>query len=256
MGEVLVVGCGFVGTRLARRLAADHEVTAVTRSGVDITDVTSLRADVTDPDLELPETDTLFYLVSAGGRTAEDYRRSFVDGLANVRDAAPGADLVYASSTAVYGDAGGAWVDEATPVDPDRPRDRVQVEAEDLARDAGGTVVRLAGLYGPGRVPSRRYLGDVDVPRGHVNLIHRDDAASALAHAAFEGGYDLYVGVDDEPADRHELARWLADRTGRPAGRLLEERKRPDKRVSNERLRSEGWRPTYPTFREGVAPLL
>jgi nucleoside-diphosphate-sugar epimerase len=248
-----VVGCGFVGERLARSLVERGEdVVAVTRSGVSIDGVESLERDVTEK-YQLPDVDRVFYLVSAGGRDADAYRAAYVDGLRNTLEATD-APVVYSSSTGVYETDDGSWVDEDTGIEPTTERTRVLLRAEELARERG-TAVRFGGLYGPGRVGVKRYLGDTTVKAGYLNLIRGVDAASALL-AAYEGGDDLYVAVDDEPVDRHELARWMSEQTGRPHGELVEETRSPNKRCSNKRLRSTGWKPTYPTYREGYVPLL
>jgi nucleoside-diphosphate-sugar epimerase len=252
-----IVGCGFVGTRLARVLVErDEDVVAVTRSGVSIEGVKSIERDVTDDALELPETDRVFYLVSAGGRDVDAYRSAYVEGLRNTIEAIPSdASLVYSSSTGVYETEDGSWVDEETRIEPTKERTRVLLEAEELAREAGGTAVRFGGLYGEGRIGVERYVGDTTVKAGYLNLIRGEDAATALL-SADEGDEDLYVAVDNEPVHRHDLARWFAEQTGRPVGELLEETRKPNKRCSNERLRSTGWTPRYPTYREGYAPLL
>ena len=248
-----VVGCGFVGERLARSLVERGEdVVAVTRSGVSLDGVESLERDVTET-YQLPDVDRVFYLVSAGGRDADAYRAAYVDGLRNTLEATD-APVVYSSSTGVYETDDGSWVDEDTGIEPTTERTRVLLRAEELARERG-TAVRFGGLYGPGRVGVKRYLGDTTVKAGYLNLIRGVDAASALL-AAYEGGDDLYVAVDDEPVDRHELARWMSEQTGRPHGELVEETRSPNKRCSNKRLRSTGWKPTYPTYREGYVPLL
>lgn len=255
MADLLVVGCGYVGSELARRLRdLDHDVTAVTRTGAGIDGVADRRADVTDPDLELPEADLVYYLVSAQGRTRAAYRRAHLEGVRNVRRAVD-ARIVKASSTAVYGHRGGDWVDETSPEEPMNARHRLLLAGERAVREAGGTVVRLAGLYGPDRLRVDAYLDDAEVESGYTNLIHRDDAATAMPHAA-RSGDDLHVAVDDEPADRHEMARWLAEQTGRSPGTLLDEERVPNKRCRNDRLKGTGWSPAYPTFREGMAPLL
>jgi hypothetical protein len=128
-------------------------------------------------------------------------------------------------------------------------------DAEEVARAAGATVVRFAGLYGPDRLGLDRYLDGARVPAGHLNLLHRDDAATALV-TALAGDRNLYLAADDEPVHRHDLSRWLADRTGRDAGRLVSETARSDKRCANDRLLSEGWDLRYPTFREGYDAVL
>jgi nucleoside-diphosphate-sugar epimerase len=249
-----VVGCGFVGKRLARILVDEGEdVVAVTRSGVSLEGVESIERDVTGT-YELPDVDRVFYLVSAGGRDADAYRSAYVDGLRNTLEATD-APVVYSSSTGVYEADDASWVDETTGIEPTKERTRVLLRAEEAARDAGGTAVRFGGLYGSGRVGVDRYLGETTVKAGYLNLIRGRDAASALL-AAHEGDDDLYVAVDNEPVHRHDLARWMSERVGRPHGELVDETRTPNKRCSNERLRSTGWTPEYPTYREGYAPLL
>jgi len=252
----IIVGCGFVGKRLARKLVeSGEEVVAVTRTGVSMEGVESLKCDVTNPSLELPDADRVFYLVGAGGRDVDAYRKAYIEGMRNTLGATDDASLAYSSSTGVYETDDGSWVDEETTIDATSERTRVLLEAEELARDAGGTVVRFAGLYGEGRVGTDRYLNGATVKAGYLNLIRGEDAATALL-AADERDHDLYVAVDNEPVHRHDLARWLAEQTGRRVGNLVEETRTPNKRCSNGRLRSTGWVPDYPTYKKGYAPLL
>ncbi|MFB6152919.1 MAG: NAD-dependent epimerase/dehydratase family protein [Halodesulfurarchaeum sp.] len=253
MTTSLIVGCGYVGRTLARKLVErDQQVYAVTRTGVSIDGVESVEHDVTERGLDLPDADRMFYLVSPDERSVEAYREAYVDGLKNTIAAMrpDRSAIVYASSTGVYEREDGSWVDETTPIDPTEGRTEILLEAERIANSAGGTVVRFGGLYGPGRTGKERYLDDARVPGGYLNLIHRDDAASALLSAS-NGEYDRYISVDDEPVHRHELAHWLAEYLSRPVGELVETVDRSNKRCSNARLRSEGWQPAFPTFREG-----
>ncbi|WP_418281251.1 NAD-dependent epimerase/dehydratase family protein [Halorubrum sp. DTA98] len=286
--RVVVVGCGYVGLELARQLAdREHEVVGVRRSDAGLDAIESIdgiagavRADATDPTSlsALPDADAVVFAASSGGRGADAARAVYVDGLRNVvaeyggRASRPDR-LVYTSSTGVYGDHDGAWVDEETPIDPTTDKTRVLAEAERVAlSDAeavgiDGTVARFAGLYGPDRYRLERYL-DGPVTAGYLNMVHRDDAAGGVRHlleADLARGEPVLV-VDDEPVEKHAFADWLADACGvpRPEKRSTEERIadgdlsaaarrriRTSKRCSNDRLRSLGYEFAYPTFREG-----
>jgi nucleoside-diphosphate-sugar epimerase len=289
--RVAIVGCGYLGLELARQLStAGHDVTGVRRSmtGVEsIRDcgVAGVQADVTDPDtlMAVPDVDVVVYAASAGGRGAGNARDVYVTGLTNVIDhfssrSNPPSRLVYTSSTGVFGDHDGAWVDETTPIDRSTPRRATLADAEAVALERttsmgiDGTVVRLGGLYGPDRYPVDRYL-DGPVVSGHLNLIHRDDAAGAIRFL-LEGDLarnDIVVVVDDEPVSKWEFADWLAEECGRePPEKLTiaervatddlsegaRERIEADKRCSNATLRALGYEYSYPTVFEGVRPAI
>jgi nucleoside-diphosphate-sugar epimerase len=281
--HVTILGCGYLGLALGDRLAAaDHDVVGVRRSEAGLARVAergfeAVRADATDADdlAALPDTDVVVYAVS-GGRSG-DPREVYVEGLRTVvetfgaRTRSPDR-LVYTSSTGVYGDRDGAWVDEDTALDPQSDRERALVDAERVAVDeapaAGldGTAVRLAGLYGPDRYWTDRYL-DGPIVEGYVNMVHRADAAGAVAHLL---DTDLARGavvdvVDDEPASRWAFADWLAAQKGRPEPEKLSRaaaRADPDvsrrvltsKRVANDRLHDLGYEFAFPTYRAGYAP--
>ena len=284
-GRVVILGCGYVGLELARQLIErGHEVVGVRRSdeglrAVEATGATAVRADVTDPDSldAIPDADSVVFAASSGGRGAEAAREVYVDGLRTAVDAFGERDdvpdrFVYTSSTGVYGDHDGDWVDETTPLEPTTEKTRVLVEAERIARERTaeygihGQVARFAGLYGPERYRLERYL-EGPVTAGYLNMIHRDDAAGAVDHL-LSGGLDEAVAlvVDDEPVDKHAFADWLADECGveRPPKRSKAERLDDpglsatarrriltSKRCSNDRLEASGYEFRYPTFREG-----
>ena len=284
--RVAVLVCGYVGLELCRQLGDDHEVVGVRRSadGIDRVEATgarAVRADVTDADSldAVPDVDWLVFAASSGGRDAEAARAVYVDGLATAiatfaARADPPDRLVYTSSTGVYGDHDGDWVDEATPLDPATPKAEVLVEAEETALDApfDATVARFAGLYGPGRYRLERYL-EGPVTEGDLNMVHRDDAAGAVAHLLETGAGrgEVVLVVDDVPVSKWAFADWLADECGRerPAKQTVEERLaaddrseatarrlRTNKRCSNDRLRGYGYEFRYPTFREGYRAAL
>ncbi len=286
--RVVIVGCGYVGLELARGLAANgHEVTGVRRSdaGLDAVDsvgdgVRAVRADATDEASlsALPDADAVVFAASSGGRGAAAAREVYVEGLRNVIEAYgaradPPDRLVYTSSTGVYGDHDGAWVDEETPIEPTTEKTRVLADAEELAlsgvadHDIDGTVTRFAGLYGLDRYRLERYL-EGPVTAGYLNMVHRDDAAGAIRHLleTDRARGEPVVVVDDEPVEKHAFADWLADECGVPrpekrskaeriaAGALSEaarRRIRTSKRCVNDRLRALGYEFAYPTYRAG-----
>jgi len=280
--RVAILGCGYIGLKLGRQLVdAGHDVTGVRRSDEGLSAVAdaglrAVRADVTEPaSLDaVPDTDWLVFAASSGGRGAAAAREVYVGGLATTIEtftarAEPPDRLVYTSSTGVYGDHDGDWVDEETPLDPTTPKTTVLAEAEKTAFDApvDATVARFAGLYGPERYRLERYL-EGPVTEGYLNMVHRDDAAGAVAHLleTDRARGDSVLVVDDEPISKWAFADWLADECGRehPPKRTVEERLaegklsdaaerrlRTSKRCSNARLKGYDYEFRYPTFRDG-----
>ncbi|WP_426285297.1 NAD-dependent epimerase/dehydratase family protein [Luteibacter sp. E-22] len=267
---VLVAGAGDVGTRLARRLALEgRRVFALRRGEMPAGDgIAWLRGDLTRPETlaGLPKIDALVFAPAPDAREEAAYRAVFVDGLRHVIEALPEMPkrTVFVSSSAVYGEHGGAWIDEDTPPSPPGFNGRVLIEAEAwlAARPVGGISLRLAGLYGPGRTQlfDRLREGKAAVPRGrqvYANRIHVDDAAAAIACLLDVAAPErVYIGVDDMPLPIDELYDHLARLIGAPPP--------PDgpaptgvgnKRLSNARLRATGFRCAWPDARAGYAAL-
>lgn len=281
--RVGILGCGYVGLELARQLRGDHDVVGVRRSpdgidAIEATGATAIRADVTDSDglASVPDVDALVFAASSGGRGAAAAERVYVEGLRTAIEAfgsrqSPPERLVYTSSTGVYGDHDGAFVDEDTPLDPTTEKTQILVTAERIARELApeygidGGVARFAGLYGPDRYRLERYL-EGPVTEGYLNMIHRKDAAGIVRFMLESTDNELLVAVDDEPVDKWTFADWLADECGADsppkrtkAERLDDEglseaaRRRilTSKRCSNDRVRKLGYNFQYPTYREG-----
>lgn len=284
--RIAILGCGYVGLELGRQLVdRGHAVVGVRRSAdglasIDRVGFEPIGADVTDPnDLEaVPSVDAIVFAASPSVRSDAGARALYVDGLRTVVDSfaarrPPPDRLVYTSSTGVYGDHDGEWVDETSTPQPATHRGRLLLDAERVARSHArsrgidGTVVRFAGLYGPDRYRLERYL-EGPVTEGWLNLLHRDDAAGVVRFLLeSDRGRDRTVlAVDDEPVWRPTLAGWLAEQVGRPAPavRSLEDRLAdPDlsdrrrariaaqKRCSNDGLRALGYEFAYPTYRAG-----
>lgn len=229
----LVIGCGYLGRRVAARwLAEGSRVWATTRSAARATELAAVGiepvvADVTLPDTirDLPEVDTLFWAVGFDRGGTATHHDVHVTGLARVLEALAGQPrIVLSSSTGVWGNEDGDVVDERSPAHPTREAGRVLLEAEELvharARERG-VALRFAGLYGPGRLPrlddlraGRPIAAD---PDSWLNLIHIDDAAMVVcAVAAAAAPRPLYVVSDGHPVLRRDWYGHLAAITGSP----------------------------------------
>ncbi len=274
--RVLVVGHGYLGASLAGELhRVGWSVVAVHRGPSPPSSPAAyplLSADVAERDSLLgiarraaPE--VIVHCASSSRGGAESYRAVFVEGIRNLRSVFPGVPVLFTSSTSVYGQTDGSVVGEHSETSPDRETGRLLLEAESLARESGGTALRLAGIYGPGRSVHLRRLFDGSArieevePSRFLNQIHRDDAVGAIRHllecepATRRGG--LFNVVDDRPLTQRECYEALSARFGLPLPPLAPpdpERKRgwTHKIVSNAALRATGWVPRYPSFLDAV----
>lgn len=267
--DVLIFGCGYLGRRAAARwVAAGRRVAAVTRRNADALaaiGVDPVVGDIFDPDTlrRLPAARTVLYAVATDRGSGRSMREVYVDGLGHVLDALPRPErFIYVSSTSVYGQADGGWVDETSPTEPAEESGRVVLDAERLLRAKlpGAVVLRFAGIYGPDRLLRKAALlngeplvGDADK---WLNLIHVDDGAAAiLAAEAKAGSGATYTIADDEPVTRRDFYMRLAELLHSPAAQF-EHRAEPgtaNRRVSNHTAKEQlGWAPTYPSYRAGL----
>jgi nucleoside-diphosphate-sugar epimerase len=271
--RILLAGCGDLGLRVAQRLLArGDEVWALRRQPPlqDDSGIRWLQGDLTQPETLrlLPAGITrVVYLPTPDRRDEFAYRATFVDGLRHLIEALSSSSLqrvLLVSSSAVYGEHGGDWVDESTPPAPPGFNGKVLLEAEQLLATLpmASIVLRLAGLYGPGRLQllDRLRAGEVRVPRAlphWANRIHIDDAAAAIQHLLeLPDPLPLYLGVDSTPLPLDVLYDYLGGLVGAP---LPGDGPAPagvgSKRLSNARLLASGFRPQWPDSREGYAVL-
>lgn len=268
MPRALIAGCGYVGEAAAKLfLAGGWDVVAWTRSknsaqeltrrgiearAVELTDRTNLARDGVMPDLVL-------HCASARGN---DYAKVYRDGAENLVRVLPNARLIFTSSTSVYAQRDGSLVSEESSAEPAHENGKILRAAEEIVLANGGTVLRLAGIYGPGRsFLLQRVLDRKPVALGHdhfVNQAHRDDIAAAILFLAQPSRIQsprIFNVVDDAPTLRREILQWISRRLAIPLHQIAGQEppsKRGDsnKRVSNARLRALGWQPTYPTYIE------
>jgi nucleoside-diphosphate-sugar epimerase len=297
----IIFGCGYLGSRVATlwRSAGEHSI-AFTRRDDPTEEMLKAgtftgQADVTKPDTlavlqRLPvlggtPVESLLYAVGFDRTAGPDIYSVYADGLRNVLAALPESvtRAIYISTTGVYGTAGGGWVDEATPPDPQRDGGKASLAAEDILRapplGRRSAILRLAGIYGPGRVPYLDRLKanePIAAPSaGWLNLIHVDDAARIvvgidrwLAERDASDGPHVFCLSDGSPAVRGEYyaeaARLIGapppQFTAPPADSPAAARAGADRRISNAKLRAwmaeAGIALQYPSYREGLAQIL
>jgi nucleoside-diphosphate-sugar epimerase len=170
--------------------------------------------------------------------------------------------VIYTSSTGVYGGRDGAWMTEASPRAGDGPGNAALRAAEDALQESGMpgvTVLRVAGIYGPGRDPRGRFVDSARLPmRGEywVNMAHQHDIVAAIVGSVEHAGPPRVLNVaDGTPTRAADIARWLAAVRGAdPAALAFTDSGAPSRsnqRIANAALVATGWRARYPSFREG-----
>ena len=280
----LVVGCGYLGSRVAALWRAENEsVAVVTRSAeralrLQAGGYVSLIADVTDPPSlvklrQLGPIDTALFAVGFDRASGKAMRDVYVEGLRAVLDAlsANMERIIYISTTGVYSQNDGGWIDETSVCQPQREAGRVFCEAESVLRQhAAGSraiILRLAGIYGPDRIPRRDELLSgkpiAASPEAWLNLIHVDDAARiVLAVENQVRPPRMYLVSDGHPVRRRDYYEQAARLLKAPppvfsdvAGEALADRRgTTDRRVNIARLTCEvRFDFQYPSFREGLA---
>lgn len=288
--RVVVFGAGYVGGRFAKHAAEQGaEVVALTRNektaarlkedGVGEVIVANLHEDTWREKI-MPKADLVLNTVSAAESSLEGYRISYVEGQKQVADWMAKGDVehfIYTSSTGVYTQTGGEWVTEGDASAGESPRAGVLIEAEGIALKAEAkrrSVLRLAGIYGPGRhylldqlrLGLRELPGD---PDAYLNLIYIEDilgAIEGLSGASIPEGEDVFNVCDDSPVLKKELVEWLSEKLeieppafvgSEPSAKTpFDTPKRPNRRVSNRHIKTKinGF-PKCPKYTDGYSVL-
>jgi nucleoside-diphosphate-sugar epimerase len=297
--RLIVLGCGYLGRAVAEQaLQAGWNVEALTRNAekaARLEEELGIRVvlgDLADSDWHHsldPLGAWVVNCVSSGGGGEAGYRRAYYLGSVSVRiwleKKGGGKGLLYTGSTSVYPQTDGVWVDDHARTEATTDLNEILLKAEDVCASLildrivpRAAVVRLAGIYGPGRhylidqlrTGKTTFAGPGDY---HLNLIHRDDAASALLALASREDWTGWLALncaDGNPATKEAVAAWTAEKLGlgspefrpdelsdRMRRRLLSDGRPPDRRIRGESLRREfGWTPRYPDFRAGYTEIL
>lgn len=271
---ILIIGCGYVGERVADLLHAQgHEVTGVTHSADSAARLAQAKAyrvlacDVSDCSAvqELAtglavQPHTVLHCASSNRGGAEMYRKVHVQGCTHLHEHFPTARLLFTSSSSVYPQTDGSPVTEDSDATPDRETSQLLRATEDFVLAQGGSAARLAGIYGPGRsFVLKNFLEGTAAIEGNegngrcLNQIHREDAASALVHLITGSHRGIFNVVDDSPMTQRECFAELAKRFDRPmppvtAPDMSRKRAWTHKRLVNAKLRGSGWQPRFPSY--------
>lgn len=267
--KVLIVGCGDLGAEIAKRLHSEEfEIYGVRFSDAPLADyIHTIQADVTRLSslsaIGAIAPRFLIYCVAADAQTDESYRAHYVEGLRNVLavlDRSKLQHVFFVSSTRVYGQQSDDILDECTAAVPvDFGGERL-LEAEALLEGMPATVLRLSGIYGPGRTRMLQLAKNPatwPVQNSWTNRIHRDDAASFVAYLIrdYQAPADCYIVTDSKPVSQHEVLSWIAHRFGL-SSQLNPSNVAGGKRLSNQRMLATGFKLQYPDYQAGYASLI
>lgn len=271
--QVLIVGCGDIGERLSRILSGDnYDVTGLRRHppqnsahltyiGCNVTDSSALATVLAHG------FDVVVISMTPSERSDAGYERAYVQTCRNLveglGDKKPRL-VVFVSSTGVYGQEDGSWVDENSPTVPDSFSGKRLLEAEQVLHDSGlaHCIVRFSGIYGPGR---NRLIDMVREKRAanstaFTNRIHADDCAASIAHLIERHRHytlaTIYIASDSSPVPMVEILSWLATQMGLENDFADTADNANNKRCSNRLLLSTGFALTYPSYKEGYEAML
>jgi nucleoside-diphosphate-sugar epimerase len=271
MATLLLAGFGTIAQQLATQLLDDNQrVIGVSRSrkSFEHSNFTAIRCDLTQPIAKnafKEPVDIVVITLTPDAYTDDDYRKIYFQATQNILDYFDGSStqVIFVSSTRVYGQTQGEWVDENTPTIPADEKGRILVEAEQLVlnHNTNNCVVRFAGIYGQGR---NRFLKKIEQgaelqksPPYYTNRIHQDDCVGILKliidkKLSGENTESIYIGCDDDKAPIFEVAEWLAKSfgfpmpTAKPENSLIQ-----NKRCNNKKIKELGYKFIFPSFKDG-----
>ncbi|CAG7857317.1 hypothetical protein MCAMS1_02093 [biofilm metagenome] len=279
MAKILIIGCGAIGLELAQKLAGcGHLVTGLKRvppaknpANVEFicADI-SIRSDVERLGVDF---DYIYFIVSADKRDEASYVKVYDTGLTNLIEhftkAKSSARWFFVSSTSVYGQNQGEWVDEASDTVPTDNSARLIIKAEQILKsiNPANIIVRFSGIYGPGREYLLRMARQTPIiqknPPYFTNRIHQQDCIGVLAYLLEQSinGVKLepcYLASDDLPVPQWDVITWLASQMHcqPPLEKSQPTSTGQNKRCRNDRIKNLGYRFIYPDYKVGYGEII
>jgi nucleoside-diphosphate-sugar epimerase len=255
--SLAIIGAGDLGLRVARlRATLGDDVWAMRRRQLPMPDgVHAVIGDMHQAEslhLMPKHPDLMLFCATPDERTEQGYRDVFLDGLQHASKILQPKRVFFISSTAVYAQNNGQWVDESSEVMPMRFNGKVLQEAEQVClQNPGNVVLRLSGITGPNRTMliNKALLGEA-IQNTWTNRIHIDDAASAVSYLMSISDLPKEINVsDDLPALQIDVVNWIRARQNLPE-LLLPQSVPTGKKVSNALLKSLGWSAMFPSYKE------
>ncbi|MCG8316349.1 MAG: SDR family oxidoreductase [Pseudomonadales bacterium] len=275
--KVLLAGCGELGLYLGC-LLQEHgfDVTGLKRTPVEEPPFPLICADLMDVDSLQPlasQYDFIVYTATPDAVTPDGYQAAYVTGLRHLltATATPKEKLLLVSSTGVYGQSAGEWVNEESVTEPSRFSGKILLESEALAQELCPvtTIVRFSGIYGPGRLRNIRKARQgsqvIENPPQYTNRIHCDDCVGVLAFLIAEqlNGVELapvYLASDCDPAPEHEVLDFIAQTLNidSPPREIPADSEvvTLNKRCSNKRLLQLGYEFHFPSYKDGYRQVM
>ena len=278
--KILLAGCGDIAQRIPPNLPEEHHFFGLKRSLTKLAHgITPLVGNIRDGaylDIVFEEGfDVVVATLTPDNMSEEGYQKAYVDSSAALALAISRAVykpklVIWVSSTSVYGQNMGAWVDEDCEATSTSFSGQALRKAEEtilaapLAASCTSVVVRFSGIYGPGRTRMLDQVlagvGCTKQPEQWSNRIHSEDCAAVIAHLILLNEQDksllpIYVATDCQPVTLYEVRHWLAGQlnvslTAKPAS------SRAARRCSNQKLLDSGYKFKFPTYREGYLALI
>jgi nucleoside-diphosphate-sugar epimerase len=270
--NILIAGCGDVGTTTAKLLAKNHRVYGLRRSTKTLpSEVIAIQADLSKPETlsQLPDIDIVIYCAAPSKSTQENrvniYRKTYLEGFNNLLAALkkPVKHVFFTSSTSVYHQHEHQWVDEKSSTQPQSDTARIMLLAEQQVSSycaSPSTIIRFGGIYSAKRLHFFKRVAEGQTyntnPIQYSNRIHVDDCAGILNHLVNKLANDvaiepLYLACDSTPTPLSEISQWITQQLQVTPLNAAPSRNTGSKRCNNSLIIESGYRFIYPSYKEG-----